>query len=183
MPRKHQTYGAIEDYQDNELVVALPDCGVVTRALTSLNIRIRPEDNKLLGLALLTLGNVADAIRGVPGYADLVQRVTGAKWPSDLPQRTGGPSDLDVLLYKLREDISVEYSGWTPEMGKNRTISPVVGFPHVSGCTEGDPSLLGFADPQLPEPGPSEPAGTSAGSPPGLRHHRTAGRERGPAGR
>jgi hypothetical protein len=68
-----------------------------------------------------------------------------------------------VLLYKLRKDISVEYGGWTPEMGKNRTISPVVGFPHVSGCTEGDPSLLGFADPQLTgdrqgwPPRPTEP--------------------------
>src|SRR5215471_10558613 len=113
MPRQHQTYGAIEDYQDNELVVALPDCGVATRALTSLNIRFSQEDDSRLGLALLTLSNVADAIRGLPGYADLVQRVTRAKGPSDLPQRTGGPSDLDVLLYKLREDISVEYGGWT----------------------------------------------------------------------
>jgi len=163
MPKQHQTYGAIEDYQDNELVVALPDCLVVTEALTSLNIKFSQEDDNRLGLALLTLGNVADALRGLPGYANLVQRVTRAKWPSDLPQRTGGPSDLDVLLYALREDISVRYGGWIPEVGKNRTISPVVGFPHVSGCTEGDPRLLGFADPQLTgdrqgwPPRPTEP--------------------------
>src|SRR5215831_1786366 len=163
MPKQHQTYGAIEDYQDNELVVALPDCLVVTEALTSLNIKFSQEDDNRLGLALLPLGNVADALRGLPGYANLVQRVTRAKWPSDLPQRTGGPSDLDVLLYALREDISVRYGGWIPEVGKNRTISPVVGFPHVSGCTEGDPRLLGFADPQLTgdrqgwPPRPTEP--------------------------
>jgi membrane-anchored mycosin MYCP len=155
-------YGAIEDYEDNELVVALPDRGVVGAALTSLNIKVSEKDDKQLGLALLHLHNVPGAVKGLPGYADLVQRVTRAKWPSDLPQRIGGPSDLDVLLYKLRKDISVEYGGWTPEMGKNRTISPVVGFPHVSGCTEGDPSLLGFADPQLGDrqgwpPRPTEP--------------------------
>jgi hypothetical protein len=148
MSERH-TYGAIEDYEDNELVVALPDRGVVRAALTKFNIKASEEDDKQLGLALLTLDNVADAVKGLPGYPDLVQRVTTAKWTGDLPQRSGGPSDLDLLLYALREDIAARYGGWIPEVGKNRTISPVMGFPHVSGCLEGDPHQLLFADPEL----------------------------------
>jgi membrane-anchored mycosin MYCP len=161
---EHHAYGAIEEYQDNELVVALPDCPVVTEALTGLGVKFpKPDRDERLGLALLHLHNVPDAVKGLPEYADLVQRVTRAKWPGDLPQRAGGPSDLDVLLYALCEEFSARYSGWIPEVGKNRTISPVVGFPHVSGCTEGDPRLLGFADPQLTgdrqgwPPRPTEP--------------------------
>jgi len=147
---EHHTYGAIEDYQDNELVVAWPDCDVVTKALTGFDVKVSEQDHdERLGLALLTLDNVADAVKRLPGHADLVQRVKRAKWPSDLPERDGWPSDLDVLLCALREVISARYGGWTPEVGKNRTISPVMGFPHVSGCLDGDPRQLLFADPEL----------------------------------
>jgi subtilisin family serine protease len=150
MPKQHQTYGAIEDYQDNELVVALPDCLVVTQALTGLKVKFsKPDPDERLGLALLTLDNVADVVRGLRGDAGRVESVTKAKWPGGLPQRDDGPSDLDVLLYTLREVISARYGGWIPEMGKNRTISPVMGFPHVSGCLEDDPRQLLFADPEL----------------------------------
>jgi hypothetical protein len=145
MPK--QQYGAIEDYQDNELVVALPDRDVVTKALTGLGVEFSEEDHDDdLGLALLRLDNVDDAVPELPEYANLVQ-CAKAKWPSDLPERDGWPSGLDVLLCALREDIAARYGGWIPEVGKNRTISPVVGFPHVSGCLEGDPSLLGMSDP------------------------------------
>jgi membrane-anchored mycosin MYCP len=150
MPRQHQTYGAIEDYQDNEMVVALPDCPVVTKALTGLGVKFSELDrDEGLGLALLTLDNVADAVQGVRGDAGRVERVTEAKRPGGLPQRDSGPSDLDVLLYALYEVFSARYSGWIPEVGKNRTISPVMGFPHVSGCLEDDPRQLLFADPEL----------------------------------
>jgi hypothetical protein len=147
---EHHAYGAIEDYEDNELVVALPDCPIVTEALTGLGVKFPgPDRDEQLGLALLTLDNVADAVKGLRGDAGWVERVTKAKWPGGLPQRDGGPSDLDVLLYALCEGFSARYSGWIPEVGKNRTISPVMGFPHVSGCLEGDPRQLLFADPEL----------------------------------
>lgn len=145
-----QLYGAIEDYEDNELVVALPDYGVVAKALTGLNVSFSKKDqDELLGLALLSLDNIADAVEVLRRDPELVQRAGNAKWPGDLAQRAGGPSDLDVLLYALRERISANYGGWIPEVGKNRTISPVRGFPYVSGCTADDPRLLGFADPQF----------------------------------
>jgi subtilisin family serine protease len=80
------------------------------------------------------------------------------------------PPDLDLVLSKLRTDFSSRYAGWMPEIGKNRLISPVRGLPYVSGCTEGDPSQLGLADPNpelasgqdlqelgWPDPRPTEP--------------------------
>lgn len=163
MPKQHQTYGSIEDYQDNELAVALPDCRVVTEALTGLEVKFSELDrDERLGLALLTLDNVGDAVGGLGGDAGWVEHVAAAKWPGGLPQRDGGPSDLDMLLYALREGISARYGGWIPEMGKNRTISPVMGFPHVSGCLADDPRQLLFADPEIMDgqgwpPRPTEP--------------------------
>ena len=159
---EHHAYGAIEDYQDNELVVALPDYGVVKAELARLDVKISEVDpDKGLGLALLTLDNVGDALRGLPTYAKLVAGTARAKWRGGLPKRDDGPSDLDVLFYALREGISRKYGGWIPEVGKNRTISPVMGFPHVSGCLEGDPRELLFANPgpiaQAWPPRPTEP--------------------------
>jgi membrane-anchored mycosin MYCP len=166
MPRQ-TTYGAIEDYQDDELVVALPDRCIVREALRALRVDApeeKEEDDERLGLALLPLSNVAIAVAELKNQRpELEQRVADAKWPGGLPRKPDGPVDLDVLLYTLREDLSTNYGGWIPEVGKNRTIAPVRGFPYVSGCAEDDPSLLGFADPQLTgdglgwSPRPTEP--------------------------
>jgi membrane-anchored mycosin MYCP len=141
-------YGAVEDYQPSELVVALPDLNVVKKALADLQVAIPKEDpDTRLGLALLTMENVARAADELRSQdPQLVRRVTDAKWPRGAPQGTG-PSDLDLLLYKLREVFANAYGGWTPVIGKNRMIAPVLGFPYVGGCTAGDPWLLGFADP------------------------------------
>jgi membrane-anchored mycosin MYCP len=141
-------HGAVEGYQPDELVVALPDLDVVQKALTDLHVDFRKkDDDKRLGLALLSLGNAPEATTELRRQDDgLVPRVTAAKWPDDQPQQTE-PSDLDVLLYKLREGLRADYGGWIPEIGKNRMIAPVRGFPYVGGCTEGDPQQLGFTDP------------------------------------
>jgi len=152
--------GVVEDFQPDELVVALPDLGVVQKALTDLHVAFREkDDDERLGLALLSMDNVAAATgelrRENPG---LVQRVKAAKWPDDPPQQTE-PPDLDVLLRKLREVLRADYGGWIPEVGKNRMIAPVRGFPYVGGCTEGDPTELGFADPQPPPANGGEPPG------------------------
>ncbi len=160
-------HGAVESYEPEQLVVALPDLDVVRKALTDLHVGIsKKEDDKRLGLALLTLDKVADAVDMLRGDAGLMQHVTDTKWPGGPPQGTDGPADLDVLLYKLREDFSAAYGRWIPEIGKNRMIAPVRGLPYVSGCTVGNPDQLGLADPALPpiggeqgwrRPRPTEP--------------------------
>jgi len=138
--------GAVEDYEPDELVVALGDHGVVYEALTDLQFAIGDKEvDDRLGLALLHLGNLANAAAPLRQDAGLVARTIQAKWPG---QPDGiEPSNLDLLLRKLREDFSSRYAGWIPEIGKNRMISPVRGLPYVSGCTEGDPSQIGLANP------------------------------------
>jgi membrane-anchored mycosin MYCP len=137
-------HGAVEDYQPDELVVALPDLDVVQKALTGLHVAFEKEDeDERLALALLSMNNVAKATEKLRQDDELMKRVKAAR-------QQAKPADLDVLLYKLRDDLRADYGGWIPEMGKNRMIAPVRGFPYVGGCTEGDPHELGFADPQPP---------------------------------
>lgn len=163
-----KTNGAVEDYEDSELVVALTHSGLVTNALGGLGVAsAKVEDNVLLGLQLRSLDKDSLAKAVVPLRQDgkLVARATQAKWP--VRQPTGQPSDLDLLLRKLREDFSFQYGGWMPDIGKNRIISPVRGLPYVSGCTEGHPEQLGLENPYpgvtsgngmgWQEPRPTEP--------------------------
>jgi subtilisin family serine protease len=159
--------GTIEDYQPDELVVALPDHDIVRRKLTDLHISTGKADrDERLGLALLPLdeGTFAEAADELRGDAGLVQRATEAKWPRRVTDDTQ-LSDLDLLLRKLREEFSAVYDGWMPDIGKNRMIAPVRGFPIVDGCARDNPRELGIDDPiALPEggeqgwrPRPTEP--------------------------
>jgi subtilisin family serine protease len=155
-----RAYGAVEDYEPAELVVALGDKDLVCKELEDHHqIAIeKSEDSEPLGLSLLTLNEdtVAAAGRLLRQDAGLVANTIQAKWPSG-PDGIE-PSDLDLLLSKLRADFCSRYACWTPDIGKNRLISPVRGLPYVSGCTEGDPSQLGLADPN-PELASGEPLG------------------------
>src|SRR5215831_19247624 len=77
-------YGAIEDYQADELVVALPDRDIVRQALTGLHVATVTKDHdERLGLALLSLDEdkVAEAATELRRDAGLVDRATDAKWP------------------------------------------------------------------------------------------------------
>jgi membrane-anchored mycosin MYCP len=160
-----RAYGAVEDYEPAELVVALGDKDLVCKKLED-HYQIATEkweDSEPLGLTLLTLNSdtVAAACRLLRHDAGLVANTIQA--------RSDGidPPDLDLLLTKLRADFRSRYAGWMPDIGKNRLISPVRGLPYVSGCTEGDPSQLGLADPNpelasgqalgWPDPRPTEP--------------------------
>jgi|SRR5215472_5666650 len=131
--------GAIERYEPDQLVVAIPDLALVQGELGRLGVYCVQEDpDDGLGLALLTLQNVA----GSPVLRSddtLVGRVYQAKWHGT-PPPGAEISDLDLLIYKLREGFSSEYRGWVPTMGKNRVIAPVRGLPYVGGGGEGDPA-------------------------------------------
>ena len=164
-----RAYGAVEDYEPAELVVALGDKDLVCKELED-HYQIATEkweDSKLLGLTLLTLNGdtVAAAGRLLRQDNALVANVKQARGP--VGPDGFEPPDLDLLVSKLRADFRSRYAGWMPEIGKNRLISPVRGLPYVSGCTEGDPSQLGLADPNpklasgqdlgWPHPRPTEP--------------------------
>ena len=148
MPR---TYGAVEDYKADELVVALGDRDLVCNALTSLKVDVKDkEEDDRLGLALLAVSNLASAAAALPGKADLVEQAMQRKWRTYQPRPEIELSDLDLILSTLRTDFSSRYAGWIPEFGKNRLIAPVRGLPYISGCSVGDPSQIGLVDPVPP---------------------------------
>ncbi len=130
--------GVIERYEDDQLVVALPDLEVVKKALAELGVRCKKEDpDEALGLALLSLANVS----GTPALHDdlkLVAEAKQAKWGKDAPKNATLP-DLDLLLHKMYTDFAHRFRGWVPVMGKNRVIAPVTGFPYVGGGGQGVP--------------------------------------------
>jgi hypothetical protein len=144
-----RTYGAVEDYEDHQLVVGLPHQDLVGNALKGLGIGFKEEDTSPpLGLALLTLDKDGLAQAAVPLRQDgaLVASAVQAKWRGAQP--SGAQlSDLDLLLSKLWGDFGSRYAGWIPDIGKNRMISPVRGLPYVDGCAEGHPEQLGLNDP------------------------------------
>jgi hypothetical protein len=144
-----RTYGAVEDYEDHQLVVGLPHRDLVDNALKGLGIGFKEIDTSPpLGLALLTLdkGGLAQAAAPLRQDGALVARAEQAKWRGAQP--SGAQlSDLDLLLSKLCGDFSSSYAGWIPDIGKNRLISPVRGLPYVDGCAVGHPEQLGLNDP------------------------------------
>ena len=140
---KHQ--GAIEEYEDNELVVAIPDLAAVRGALSVISVRGREEDPEpRLGLALLPLRDVAiGAAKVRRDYNEVAERVIEAKQPTGTE-----PSDLDLVIGWLRDHFSRAYERWVPTIGKNRVINPVRGLPYLGGGGDGDPHFGGYGDPK-----------------------------------
>jgi membrane-anchored mycosin MYCP len=155
--------GVIEAYEEDQLVVALSDLAVVRGALRERAIGVADEKcDKRLGLALLTLSGVAaGATKLREDGSGLAGRVTEAKRPALQPERAE-PSDLDLIIFWLRESFQSAYGGWVPTIGKNRVIEPVRGLPYLGGGGEGDPYFGGVNDPRR---SPRANGGTSAVSP------------------
>jgi len=121
--------GLIEEYEDDQLAVAISDLRAVGDALAQRGVRVgHEEQDPRLGLALLTLDGVEAAV------APLRANATGS-------------SDLDLLICWLREHFQSAYDGWVPTIGKNRVIEPVRGLPYIGGGGEGDPYFGGSGDP------------------------------------
>jgi hypothetical protein len=122
-----------EEYFGGDLVVDLPYRDLVSEVLGTLDPPVRVVDTRIdttLGLALLTLD-------GVSGY--------GAAHP--------GPDALDAVLAAVRGWFAQRCAGWVPDMGKNRHLNGVVGFP------QSRPMAGGVLTPAAPEeyPRPADP--------------------------
>ncbi len=147
-------HSVVEKYEEDQLVVALPDLPTVKDALANLRVYCENEERDAgLGLALLTLSNVS----GTPAlHRDkaLVTAAKQAKW-GDNAEKAGKLTHLELLLYRLRTDFAKQYRGWAPTMGKNRVIAPVTGFPYVGGGGVSDP------DPYVGGGGVGDPHGSA----------------------
>jgi hypothetical protein len=158
--------GVLETYEENQLVVAIPDLAAVRGALRDRGVDVADEQrDERLGLALLTLQDLAACAATLRrDDSALVGRVTQARRPAAPPGEIER-SDLDLLIGWLREHFRSAYAGWVPTIGKNRVLDPVRGLPYVGGGGQGDPHFGGRGDPRArsganrgtsaPAPGPS----------------------------
>ena len=153
--------GVLGAYEESQLVVSTPDLGVVLAALGEFRVGFeeRPGGNARLGLTLVELDSVAAGAGTSQERSALVEDMTAGR-----PRSAGAaaaPSDLDILIFRLREKFRADYDQWVPAFGKNRVISPVRGFPYVGGGGSGDPYAVGSVDP-APSPGTGHTSGTEA---------------------
>lgn len=109
------------DERECQIVVATEHLDLVGRELGA-GMTVAAE-NARLGLTLVTLANAAEAGRAL-----------AARRRAEF----GGPepevdSDLDRVLTELRLWSADRYAGWTPTLGKNRTLSGVQFKPYTHG--------------------------------------------------
>ena len=135
--------GRIETFNDDELVIALPDLAVVTKTLADLGVQLGPIDHSpALGLALVRgLANVGAAVGALLDGEHIGPRLAGFR--RKLAQAQAGAPDADVadlllLIKGVRLKLARDYPGWKVAIGKNYRQSPVKGYPHIGGGN-GDP--------------------------------------------
>jgi membrane-anchored mycosin MYCP len=151
--------GRVEQYRRDQLVVDLGDLELVEGELDRLGVSYEEpgEDRKddRLRLALLELPvpglteDKAELERRAAVIDDqrdsaLASKIEQAK-ERVTEQRSGHDlADLDLLLCILRARFAYLYDGWTPTIGKNRSVELARGFPHLGGGLAGS----GAGDPE-----------------------------------
>jgi hypothetical protein len=151
-------YGLVEAYNDDQLVVALPELEVVKRKLEHLGVHWdKIEPNAVLGLALISkLTDLRQAVH------DLLESEIGPeleRFRAERAQVIADPSDLadlDLLVKGIQLKFGREFPGWEVTIGKNYGPSFVRGYPHLRGGGHGVPEP---ADTALPPPG-TDPCAT-----------------------
>jgi membrane-anchored mycosin MYCP len=133
--------GRLETFNDDEIVVALADLAVVVREIEALGARTAvPDPCRPLGLALLPLQgeSISAAVSELRRDDGIAEKL--AEYTSERKAKIGGDiAPLDVLLKGLRLRFAKNYDNWLPSFGKNRTISKILGAPHVGGGGVGPP--------------------------------------------
>jgi membrane-anchored mycosin MYCP len=116
--------------EDKDIIIDLPYLPQVETALGVLGVNLEagpPRTDQVLDLGVLT---VADLKAG----AAAVEKYNSEKTePDKFPVPTTPKSDLDKILVAIRQYFRNSNEGWTPEIGKNRTMSGVHGAPHIGG--------------------------------------------------
>jgi hypothetical protein len=157
-PMSAVVQGRIEQYYDNELVVAVPHLREIHGVLSSAGVNWAEEDRiPELGLALIKLTNLdVSAATLRKNKAELAGRAAARRSlerPDQVP-------DLDLVIDFLRDEFRRDYGGWTPTVGKNRHVDNINGFPHISGGAA-EPPQSAVEVPEF-EP-PTAPAGRGVG--------------------
>jgi len=129
MTQSEKTFGKAS-FNEDQLVVAIPHLRLVLGLLEQLDIRIpeqHVEQDPDLGLALLKFSSdeLRSAVRRPPLQADAGQK-----------------SPLDVLVTHLYTRCEDQYGGWTPTIGKNRSVNKVAGMHTIGVGDEGMPVVV-----------------------------------------
>jgi subtilisin family serine protease len=145
---------AFEDFHGGQLVVDLPHMKrvldvVVNRlgvGLDTTEVDLPPtrkpsgelgiRTNRDLDLALIAFEKAslearATALRNDPDFLRAFKDAEPAVYRGKRPDSK--IPDLDLLLFKLRQEFTREFTGWAPEMGKNRVADGIEGSPGMSG--------------------------------------------------
>jgi hypothetical protein len=152
-----------ERYHPGQIIVDLKHREVVTSLLEDLGFtrdQVSPDKELAkLSLALLSVEGVAQRINVLRHGARLPEEedLWRSRKQLGLP---GPPSNLDILMARLRSLARERYAGWIPVMGKNRDMEAIAGLPHI-GVGEGLPK---------PHIGVSERLPTRLGHPLELPH-------------
>jgi hypothetical protein len=172
-------HGRVERFEDDQLVIALPDLELVTRTLADLDVYMGPADrHQGLGLARIRgLANLGAAVRAL-----LAEDGVGTELGRFQGEREGlhphGVADLDILLEGVRLRFARDYPGWQVTVGKNHRPSPLHGSPHIDGGN-GDPEPAAAALPPLGS-GPGSALGRGVRVGLLVRGRRGQRRDRGP---
>jgi hypothetical protein len=122
---------------DRDVVVALPHLPLVLAALAEAGAPYAtPDESPELGLARVPLVDDAAAADRIEEWAHR----SGADRDTchGHPRPTGADQALNRILWHLRAGFAASYAGWSPTLGKNRTLGQVEGVarPGVAGAGE-----------------------------------------------
>ncbi|UBU09384.1 S8/S53 family peptidase [Nonomuraea gerenzanensis] len=140
----------IEAFRSDEIVLDPKDLRQVSQEAGALGIEVAPIATSVrLGLAQYKLRRLEAGVAALG--PDLVNRVKAAAVGTYLEGEQ--PSDLDLLLFHLREKSAAKYAGYKPVVAKIRTYENIEGSPY-SGGSVGDPQPVKAF--KLPERSPSK---------------------------
>jgi Subtilase family len=135
-------HGWVEKFHDDELIVAIPQLGVVLEELRACGVEIGDrgvEENGVLGLARLSdLKHIDKAARKLRDDKDVGQQVEAYRKLRHAahPHRGVPPvSDLALVIEGVKLRLARSYPGWQIAIGKNYRPSLVRGNPHTDGAS------------------------------------------------
>lgn len=132
--------GAFNDTGTEQLVVDLPYVDFVAERLRNLGGDVRviaDKQDRVLGLGVVAVDNI-ERLAATISSSVMAAGVAEDRW---FPPREPSRSNLDTILIELRYQFRRDFNGWTPEIGRNRTMYGVHGSPHIGGSGYPEPAV------------------------------------------
>ncbi len=156
-------YGRVERFHDDQLVVALPDLSVVTKALDGLGVRVGPDRTPTRPWAWPWCATWRTSARQSARLAAGHRHRAGARAvQAKSGPGLGAPTWLPSISWSRASTLQLagSFPGWKVTIGKNYRPSLVKGYPHVSGGGDGDPEPTeATLRPARPQAGPKPQLG------------------------